>query len=186
MTETVDQAQAQPPRALAGVIEDATSLSFVPASHFGGSRRWPPCLTAMPYSGKAVTSGSAIPYTTSVDVSLPTHCGHLQQFAGHWRGVPRDAYRVRGTRQGCRADILPGQRSALMPKCSMNHACGPATTQAITAPSCVTSTAATSKPFAARPESDCRRACRHLPLLTTVRLLQVRVEPELGWLLRRR
>ena len=38
MTETVDQAQAQPPRALAGVIEDATSLSFVPASHFGGSR----------------------------------------------------------------------------------------------------------------------------------------------------
>jgi hypothetical protein len=135
MTETVDQAQAQPPRALAGVIEDATSLSFVPASHFGGSRRWPPCLTAMPYSGKAVTSGSAIPYTTSVDVSLPTHCGHLQQFAGHWRGVPRDAYRVRGTRQGCRADILPGQRSALMPKCSMNHACGPGTTQAITAPS---------------------------------------------------
>ena len=38
MTETVDQAQAQPPRALAGVIEDATSLSFVPASHFEGSR----------------------------------------------------------------------------------------------------------------------------------------------------
>ena len=70
MTETVDQGQAQPPRALAGVIEDATSLSFVPASHFGGSRRWPPCLTAMPYSGKAVTSGSAIPYTTSVDVNL--------------------------------------------------------------------------------------------------------------------
>ena len=26
MTETVDQAQAQPPRALAGVIEDAISL----------------------------------------------------------------------------------------------------------------------------------------------------------------
>jgi hypothetical protein len=28
MTETVDQAQAQPPRALAGIIEDTTSLSF--------------------------------------------------------------------------------------------------------------------------------------------------------------
>jgi len=38
MTETVDQAQAQPPRALAGVIEDATSLSFVSTSHFEGSR----------------------------------------------------------------------------------------------------------------------------------------------------
>jgi hypothetical protein len=38
MTETVDQAQAQPPRALVGVIEDATSLSFVSASHFEGSR----------------------------------------------------------------------------------------------------------------------------------------------------
>ena len=38
MTETVDQAQAKPPRALAGVIEDATSLSFVSTSHFEGSR----------------------------------------------------------------------------------------------------------------------------------------------------
>jgi hypothetical protein len=38
MTETVDQAQVQPPRALAGVIEDAASLCFVPASHFEGSR----------------------------------------------------------------------------------------------------------------------------------------------------
>ena len=38
MTETVDQAQAQPPRALAGIIEDATSLSFVSTSHFEGSR----------------------------------------------------------------------------------------------------------------------------------------------------
>ena len=28
MTETVDQAQAQPPRALVGIIEDTTSLSF--------------------------------------------------------------------------------------------------------------------------------------------------------------
>ena len=37
MTETVDQAQAQPPRALAGVIEDATSRSFVSTSHFEGS-----------------------------------------------------------------------------------------------------------------------------------------------------
>ena len=56
MTETVDQAQAQPPRALAGIIEDATSLSFVPASHFQRIARWPPPLTATPYSGKAVTS----------------------------------------------------------------------------------------------------------------------------------
>ena len=69
MTETVDQAQAQPPRALAGIIEDATSLSFVPASHFEGSRGGPPRLTATPYSGKAVTSGSATPFTTSVDVN---------------------------------------------------------------------------------------------------------------------
>ena len=38
MTETVDQAQAQPPRALAGTIEDATSLSFVSTGHFEGSR----------------------------------------------------------------------------------------------------------------------------------------------------
>ena len=102
------------------------------------------------------------------------------------RGVPRDAYRIRGTRQGCRAGILPGQRSALMAKCSMNHACGPSTSQAITAPSCATPTATTSKPFAAPPDSNRRRACRHLPLLTTVRLLQARVEPERGWLLQRR
>lgn len=38
MTETVDQAQAQPPRARAGFIEDGTSLSFVSTSHFEGSR----------------------------------------------------------------------------------------------------------------------------------------------------
>jgi hypothetical protein len=76
--------------------------------------------------------------------------------------------------------------SALMPECSMNHACGPSTSQAITAPSCMTPTATTSKPFAAPPDSDRRRACRHLPLLTTVRLLQARVEPERGWLLQRR
>jgi hypothetical protein len=38
MTETVDQAQAQPPHALAGIIEDATSLSFVSAGHFEGTR----------------------------------------------------------------------------------------------------------------------------------------------------
>ena len=61
------------------------------------------------------------------------------------------------------------QRSALMPKCSMNHASGPSTTQAITAPSCVTPTATTSKPFAAPPDSGRRRAWRHLPLPTTVR-----------------
>ena len=38
MTETVDQAPTQPPGALAGVIEDAISLSFVLASRFEGSR----------------------------------------------------------------------------------------------------------------------------------------------------
>jgi hypothetical protein len=38
MAETVDQAQAQPPRALASIIEDATSLFFVSTSHFEGSR----------------------------------------------------------------------------------------------------------------------------------------------------
>jgi hypothetical protein len=45
----------------------------------------------------------------------------------------------------------------------------------------VTPTATSSKPFAAPPDSDRRRACRHLPLPTTVRLLQVRVERERGW-----
>jgi hypothetical protein len=58
--------------------------------------------------------------------------------------------------------------SALMPECSMNHACGPSTTKAITAPSCVTPKATTSKPFAAPPiatvgapvaSSRCRRPC---------------------------
>jgi hypothetical protein len=69
MTETVDQAQAQPPRALAGVIEDATSLCFVPASHFEGSR-----VAASPHGDpvlrQAVTSVPVIPYTTSVGVNL--------------------------------------------------------------------------------------------------------------------
>jgi hypothetical protein len=223
MTETVDQAQAQPPRALAGIIEDATSLSFVSTSHFEGLRGGR--LTSRRHrriSGKAVTSVPVTPYTTSADVNPrdarlddtssaapvkltgrpqrfagPVRCwrpgcdtgsgrcgpdresGHRgQQLAGkdgfmldhlsiqcadvaagatfydaalparrtprdglrgghrlrcaaqarvldrpvdRRRGVPRDAYRVRGTRQGCRAGILPGQRSALMPKCSMNR-----------------------------------------------------------------
>jgi hypothetical protein len=101
-------------------------------------------------------------------------------------GFRETHYRVRGTRQGCRAGILPGQWSALLPKCSINHVSGPGTTRAITAPSCVIRTAATSKPFAAPPDGDRRRACRHLPLPATVRLLQVRVEPERGWLLQRR
>ena len=35
MTETVDQAQAQPPRALTGIIEDATSLCL---PRLGGRR----------------------------------------------------------------------------------------------------------------------------------------------------
>jgi hypothetical protein len=102
-------------------------------------------------------------------------------------GVRETHYRVRGTRQGCRAGILPGQWwSALLPTCSMSHVSGPGTARAITAPSYVTPMAATSKPFAAPPDGDRRRACRHLPLPATVRLLQVRVEPERGWLLQRR
>ena len=52
MTETVDQAQAQPPRALAGIIEDATSLSFVSTSHFEGSRGGRLTSRRTPYSGK--------------------------------------------------------------------------------------------------------------------------------------
>ena len=36
------------------------------------------------------------------------------------------------------------------------------------------------------PDATRRRARRHLPLPTTVRLLQVEVEPERGWLLQRR
>jgi hypothetical protein len=43
MTETVDQAQAQPPRALAGTIEDATSLSF-----FDGAKATPPLTLTSP------------------------------------------------------------------------------------------------------------------------------------------
>ena len=82
MTETVDQAQAQPPRALAGIIEDATSLSFVSTSHFEGSRGGRLTSRRHAVLRQAVTSGSATPYTTSVDVNLPTHRGHLQQLAG--------------------------------------------------------------------------------------------------------
>jgi hypothetical protein len=47
MTETVDQAQAQPPRALAGTIEDATSLSF-----FDGAKAAPPLTVIFP--GKTI------------------------------------------------------------------------------------------------------------------------------------
>jgi hypothetical protein len=43
MTETVDQAQAQPPRALASIIEDATSLSF-----FDGAKATPPLTLTSP------------------------------------------------------------------------------------------------------------------------------------------
>jgi hypothetical protein len=72
MTETVDQAQAQPPRALAGVIEDATSLSFVSTSHFERSRGTP-----SPHGDTVFRQSSHIstdyPYTTSVDVN-PRGC----------------------------------------------------------------------------------------------------------------
>jgi hypothetical protein len=67
MTETVDQAQAQPPRALAGIIEDATSLSFVSTSHFGGSRGG-----RLPHGHAVLRQSSHIsagcPCTTSVDI----------------------------------------------------------------------------------------------------------------------
>jgi hypothetical protein len=179
MTETVDQAQAQPPRALAGIIEDATSLSFVSTSHFGGSRggRLPHGHAVLRQSSHISTGG---PCTTSVDIkpedarlddtssAAPVKLTVGRGGAGAQDGTPAAPVRARS------------------PKCFMNHACGPSTSQAITAPSCMTPTATTSKPLAAPPDSDRRRACRHLPVLTTVRLLQARVEPEHGWPLQRR
>jgi hypothetical protein len=140
---------------------------------------WPPAprstTLCSPLGGRRVMDFGEV-----IGFGVPPRPGFWIGPADQRRWVPRDAYRVRGTRQGCRAGTLPGQRSALMPKCSMNHASGPGTTQAITAPSCVTPTATTSKPFAAPPDSDRRRARRHLPLPTTVRLLQARAEPERG------
>ena len=72
MTETVDQAQAQPPRALAGVIEDATSLSCVSTSHFEGSR-----------GGRLASRRRRIPAKQSHQHRYPIH---------HFRGrEPQDA-----------------------------------------------------------------------------------------------
>jgi len=62
MTETVDQAQAQPPRALAGVIEDATSLSCVPTSHFEGSR-----------GGRLTSRRRRIPQSSHISTGYPIH-----------------------------------------------------------------------------------------------------------------
>jgi hypothetical protein len=62
MTETVDQAQAQTPRALAGVIEGATSLSFVSTSHFEGSR-----------GGRLPSRPRRIPAKQSHQYRLPMH-----------------------------------------------------------------------------------------------------------------
>jgi hypothetical protein len=62
MTETVDQAQAQPLRALAGVIGDATSLSFVPASHFEGSR-----------GGRLTSRRPRIPVSSHISTGNPIH-----------------------------------------------------------------------------------------------------------------
>jgi len=71
MTETVDQAQAQPPRALAGIIEDTTSLSFVSTSHFGGSRGG-----RLPHGHAVLRQSSHISTgclcTTSVDIKPRT------------------------------------------------------------------------------------------------------------------
>jgi len=117
MTETVDQAQAQPPRALAGITGDATSLSLASTSHSGGSRggRLPSRPRRTPASSHISIGAS---YTTSVDITRGLPCGHSSRAA-----VSIDA------------------------ECSMNHACGPSTTQAVTPPSCMTPTATTSKPL---------------------------------------
>jgi hypothetical protein len=63
MTETVDQAQAQPPRALAGVIEDATSLSFVSTSRFEGSRGGRLTLTATRHTPAKQSHQDRLPHT---------------------------------------------------------------------------------------------------------------------------
>ena len=71
MTETVDQAQAQPPRALAGITGDATTLSLASTSHSGGSRggrRLPSRPRRTPASSHISTGAS---YTTSVDITRP-------------------------------------------------------------------------------------------------------------------
>jgi hypothetical protein len=73
--------------------------------------------------------------------------------------------------------------SALMPECSMNHACGPSTTKSYYGAFVRDPEGNNVEAICRAPDSDRRRACRHLPLPTTVRLLQVRVEPERGWLL---
>ena len=94
---------------------------------------------------------------------------------GPWTTGEGSARRI--SRSRCPAGLPCGhcspQRSALMPKCSMSHASGPITAQAVTARSCVTPAATTSKRFAAPLGSGRRRACRRLPLPATVRLLQV-------------
>ena len=71
MIETVDQAQAQPPRALAGITGDATSLSLASTSHFGGSRGG-----RLPHGHAVLRQSSHIstgcPCTTSVDITRGT------------------------------------------------------------------------------------------------------------------
>ena len=80
MTETVDQAQAQPPRALAGTIEDATSLSCVSTSHFEGSRGGR--LTSRP---RVFDDAKASPPLT---VIFPGKTIGIYQKDGAERGVP--------------------------------------------------------------------------------------------------
>jgi hypothetical protein len=81
MTETVDQAQAQPPRALAGTIEDATSLSFVSTSHFEGSRGGR--LASRPH---VFDGAKAAPPLT---VIFPGKTIGIYSMDGAERGVPR-------------------------------------------------------------------------------------------------
>jgi hypothetical protein len=147
---------------------------------------WPPAPRSTTLCSPAWrTPREGLPGMSSASVCRPG------QGSGSARGPPARGSARRISHSWHPAGLPCGhssrRRSALMSKWSMNHACDPGTTRAITAPSCVTPTAATSKPFAAPPDSDRRRACRHLPLPTTVRLLQVGVGPERGWrLLRRR
>jgi len=92
MTETVDQAQAQPPRALAGIIEDATSLSFVSTSHFGGSR-----------GGRLPSRPRRTPAKQSHQYRLPMH---------HFRGHKTEDARLDDTSSAAPVKLTAGRGGA--------------------------------------------------------------------------
>lgn len=85
MTETVDQAQAQPPRALAGVIEDATSLSFV--SDYASRRiaRWPPHVTATRRTRGKPSHRDQLPHTPHPWTLTEVDRDQLRILASLWR-----------------------------------------------------------------------------------------------------